>query len=145
MSQPRGYSLKEYGIISDERGALVALEGADAALAASDVPFAVKRVFYIFDLPYDAVRGVHAHKGEADELIFCLRGSCDFLLDDGLARTTVHLDKAHLGLYIEGRLWREFTHFSPDCLLLVLASGHYKDAIYIRDYDEFLAFMRENR
>ena len=71
-------------------------------------------------------------------MIICVSGSCDFILDNGTERTTVHLNNPAQGLYLESNIWREFTNFSPDCVLMVLASEHYDERDYIRDYPTFL-------
>ncbi len=135
MHQPYGtgsmYQLLDFKIHGDLRGNLVALE------AGADFPFAVKRVYYIWGTSYDAIRGKHAHR-QLEQVILCLAGSCDFVLDDGCRRTVVHLDNPAQGLYLRHNIWREFTHFSADCVLMVLASEHYDEADYIRDYALFL-------
>lgn len=92
---------------------------------------------------YDTVsgvrRGYHAHKN-LKQILFCVHGSCKVLLDDGLIKETVLLDKPYEGLYIENDIWREMFDFSEDAVLMVLASEHYNELDYIRDYDEFLKY-----
>ncbi len=126
-----GYELIDFRAIGDERGKLVVIEGN------KNIPFEVKRVYYIYDTKADAIRGKHAHR-KLQQIIFCPKGSCDFILDDGKERITIPLNNPHKGLYIKSNLWREFTNFSPDCVVMVLASEHYDESDYIRDYDVFL-------
>ena len=116
---------------TDPRGSLVALE------AGSDIPFEIKRVFFIYNADEDAVRGSHAH-GKMQEVIICLRGSCALTVDDGRKRQTFTLDRSDEGIYLSANIWREIHDFSPDALLLALASEHYDPYDYIRDYSEFL-------
>ena len=77
-------------------------------------------------------------------LIVCVSGSCDFILDDGKERVKVHLDNPAQGLYIKHNIWREFTNFSKDCVVMVLASEHYDESDYIRNYDEFLREIKND-
>lgn len=125
------YSLLNFRVRGDHNGKLVALEKGE------DFPFEIKRVYYIWNTASDVVRGKHAHR-KLEQVIVCTSGSCDFILDDGKERTTVHLDNAAQGLYIRHNIWREFTNFSSDCVVMVLASEHYDEKDYIRNYDEFL-------
>lgn len=104
-----------------------------------DIPFAIKRVYYIYGTPSDVVRGRHAHKNQ-HQLLFCPIGQCDFILDDGREKTTLRLDSPDRGLYIKGVLWREFTNFSADCVVMVLSSECYDENDYIRNYDDFLQY-----
>lgn len=124
------YELLEFKIIGDERGSLVALEGNH------DIPFDVKRVYYIWGTGASVIRGKHAHR-RLKQVIFCLSGSCDFILDNGRDREVVSLNRPDIGLYIKSGVWREFTNFSDDCVVMVLASEHYDESDYIRDYKEF--------
>ena len=94
-------------------------------------------MYYIWDTTYDAVRRKHAHKN-LEQVIVCMKGSCDFILDDGNNRELVHLSDPTQGLYIGNNIWREFTNFSKDCVVMVLASEHYDETDYIRDYNEFV-------
>lgn len=121
----------EFPVHGDKQGKLVAIE------ELKDCPFDVKRVYYIWDTLHDVVRGKHAHY-DLKQVILCLKGSCDFILDDGTTRETVHLDDPSKGIYIDSYIWREFTNFSEDCVVLVLASEHYNTDDYIYDYQEFL-------
>lgn len=126
-----GYALIEFPVHGDERGQLVALE------KGTDFPFDIKRVYYIWGTSPHQTRGKHAHR-KTDEVMVCTSGYCDFILDDGTTRTTIHLSRPTQGLHVKSHLWREFTNFSPDCVVMVLASEHYDEADYIRDYDVFL-------
>ena len=120
-----------FSVHGDDNGSLVALE------QDVDFPFEVKRVYYIWGTQKYFIRGRHAHK-TLEQVIVCTSGSCDFILDNGTKRETYRLDSPTKGLYIKGRIWREFTNFSSDCVVLVLASEHYDEAEYIRNYDQFL-------
>jgi len=121
-------SLKSLG---DERGSLVALEGN------KNVLFDIKRVYYIFGTKEGVSRGFHAHRN-LKQVAVCVTGSCRFVLDDGRQKEEVILDGATKGLLIEDLIWREMYDFSHDCVLMVLASEHYDESDYIRDYQEFL-------
>lgn len=125
------YELIDFKIRGDERGSLVALE------SAAEVPFEIKRVYYIFGTQKNVVRGRHAHR-KLKQIIFCPHGSCDFILDDGKERRTLRLGSPNRGLYLKSNIWREFTNFSEGCVVMVLASEHYDETDYIRDYDQFL-------
>ena len=115
----------------DERGSLIALE------QDKNIPFPIKRVYYIFNTKEGVIRGFHAHK-ELKQVAIAVKGSCRFLLDNGKERISLLLDNPAQGLLIDSCIWREMHDFSEDCVLLVLASQHYDEADYIRDYDEFL-------
>lgn len=125
------YDLINFKVRGDRTGNLVALEKGE------DFPFDIKRVYYIWGTDKDAVRGKHAHR-KLEQVIVCTSGSCDFILDDGHEKALVHLDKPSQGLHIKSNIWREFTNFSPDCVVMVLASEHYDESDYIRDYNQFL-------
>ena len=126
------YDLIDFKVRGDHRGSLVALE------KGAEFPFDIKRVYYIWGTDKNMIRGRHAHRN-LEQVIICTSGSCDFILDNGHERTTVHLDKPYQGLYVKSNIWREFTNFSPDCVVMVLASEHYDEADYIRDYQTFLS------
>jgi len=127
-----GYELIDFRVMGDETGSLVAIEGM------VNIPFDVKRVYYIYGTTSNAVRGRHAHRN-LQQLIFCPVGSCEFTLDDGRERKTIRLQSPSQGLYLKGRLWREFSEFSHDCVVMVLASSVYDESDYIRSYEEFLS------
>ncbi len=131
------YKLLDFKTHADHEGKLVALEKNE------DFPFEIKRVYYIWDTQADAVRGKHAHRA-LEQVIICMSGSCDFILDDGKQRVTVHLNDPTQGLHLKHNIWREFTNFSKDCIVVVLASEHYDEVDYIRNYDEFLKETQKN-
>lgn len=117
--------------LGDARGSLVALE------EEKTVPFTIKRVYYIFGTQPDVSRGFHAHHN-LKQVAVCVTGSCRMILDNGITREEVILDSPTEGLLIEDLVWREMHDFSDDCVLLVLASEHYDEADYIRNYEDFL-------
>ena len=120
----------------DERGQLVALE------ELKDIPFHIKRVYYMYETGEKVVRGCHAHKS-LQQILVCIHGSCKIKLDDGFDRKVVLLEKPNEGLYVSNAMWREMYDFSPDAVLLVLASELYEESDYIRDYKEFLKFTHQ--
>jgi len=127
----------DFKSISDYRGALVALEGN------KNIPFDIKRVYYSHSLN-DEPRGFHAHK-ELRQVALCLNGSCDMILDDGFERVTMKVDSRSQGILIETMIWHEMHNFSPDCIFLVLASDHFDESDYIRDYEQFKNLINNNR
>lgn len=122
------YAFQQHG---DERGMLVALE------EHNDIPFKIKRVYYMYDTKEGVRRGFHAHKS-LEQILICIHGSCKILMDNGKEKKIVSLEKPYEGLYISNAIWREMYDFSSDAVLMVLASDIYKEEDYIRDYDEFL-------
>lgn len=121
----------------DSRGQLVALE------EFKDIPFQIRRVYYMYDTTPGVVRGKHAHKS-LQQILICIHGSCKILLDNGKEKKVVPLEKPYEGLYVSNNMWREMYDFSSDAVLMVLASEPYDESDYIRDYDEFLAFVRSS-
>jgi hypothetical protein len=121
--------------ISDPRGNLTFVEGV------GHVPFEIKRVYYLYDVPGGSERGGHAHK-QLHQLIISMSGSFDVILDDGQERRRIHLSRSYYGLLIGPMIWRELDNFSGGSVCLVLASLRYEADDYIRDYD---AFVREKR
>ena len=117
--------------LGDERGSLVALE------AAKTIPFDIQRVYYLFDTKPGVSRGFHAHK-KLQQVAVCVTGQCRMVLDDGKERKEVWLDSSVKGIALPPMVWHEMHDFSPDCVLLVLASEHYDETDYIRNYDDFL-------
>ncbi|KID57945.1 dTDP-6-deoxy-3,4-keto-hexulose isomerase [Pseudoalteromonas luteoviolacea] len=128
MSFVQEIQLKSLG---DERGQLVVLEGNQA------VPFDIKRVYYIYGVDPQIPRGFHAHKA-TQQVAICIKGSCKMLMDDGNQKTTVLMNSPTQGVLIDVMQWHEMHDFSEDCILMVLASEHYDESDYIRDYDNFL-------
>lgn len=117
--------------ITDARGNLTFVEGN------RHVPFDVKRVFYLYDVPTGESRGAHAHR-EQHQFLICLSGSFDVELDDGRTRTSVHLNRPWKGLHIPPMIWAAEVNFDAHSVCLVLASDVYDEADYIRSYDDFL-------
>ncbi|MCT4706787.1 FdtA/QdtA family cupin domain-containing protein [Enterobacteriaceae bacterium H16N7] len=119
----------------DERGSLVALEESE------NIPFEIKRVYYMFDTCEGVTRGYHAHR-DLQQVAIAVRGFCRFILDNGYERIEIMLDNPAQGLIIDSVIWREIKDFSPDCVLMVLANRHYDESDYIRNYDEYLKEVR---
>ncbi|EAB7524420.1 WxcM-like domain-containing protein [Escherichia coli] len=115
----------------DDRGSLVALE------EGYNIPFQIKRVYYIFNTKKGVMRGFHAHKN-LKQVAIAVRGSCKFKLDNGTDSVEVLLNDPAQGLLIESFIWREMYDFSEDCVLMVLADSHYDENDYVRDYNAFL-------
>ena len=122
----------------DERGQLVALE------EFKDIPFRIKRVYYMYDTAEGVTRGFHAHRS-LEQILVCIHGKCKVRLDNGREKKVVPLERPYEGLYVSNNMWREMFDFSPDAVLLVLASEPYDEADYIRDYDEFLKTIAEDK
>ncbi len=125
------YMVLNFKVRGDHAGKLVALE------QNIDLPFEIKRVYYIWDTDELTVRGKHSHR-KLEQVVVCVTGSCDFILDDGSVKKTIHIDNPAQGLYIKQNVWREFTNFSSDCVIMVLASEHYDERDYIKNYETFL-------
>ena len=117
--------------IRNRRGNLTAIH------AKIDIPFDIKRVYYLYDVPGGAARGGHAHK-ELQQIVVSVMGAFDVILDDGRKKKIVHLDRAYSGLYIPKLIWRELDNFSSGAICLVLASLPYDETDYYRDYDAYL-------
>ncbi len=108
-----------------------------AVIENGTIPFDIKRVYYLFDIPSSAIRGGHAHK-KLKRVLIAISGSFDVVLDDGKTKKTVTLNKPDKGLLIQNNTWRELENFSSGAVCLVLASTQYEESDYIRDYDVFL-------
>ncbi|CAM4165247.1 WxcM-like, C-terminal [Yersinia intermedia] len=121
----------------DERGQLIALE------ETKNIPFSIKRVYYMFETINDVHRGFHAHY-KLQQLAIPVRGACRIILDDGFEKIEVYLDNPAQGLAIEPMIWHEMYDFSDDCVLMVLADDFYDEADYIRNYDEFIREAEKN-
>jgi dTDP-4-dehydrorhamnose 3,5-epimerase-like enzyme len=104
-----------------------------------DVPFALERVYYLYDVPGGQERGGHAHRALQQLIIACL-GAFDVVVDDGHSKRTVTLNRSYFGLYLSPGIWREIVNISSGAICLVLASMPYDEADYIRDYDDFRGF-----
>ncbi|MGI2327674.1 sugar 3,4-ketoisomerase [Planococcus sp. YIM B11945] len=122
--------LVHFDVIKDERGSLISLE------QIKNIPFNLKRVYYLYDLKDSEPRGFHAHKN-LRQLMVCMSGSCRVVLDDGKTKKNVVLDSPEKGLLIDSMVWREMHDFSNECVLMVMANEYYEESDYIRDYDEF--------
>lgn len=123
--------LIEFNVMGDERGSLVALE------ANKNIPFDIKRVFYIYGTTNDVPRGQHANKF-SKQVLLCISGSCKVLVDNGNEKQTIIVDQPNKGLYIGNMIWREMFDFSDDCIIMILTSEYYDKTEYFNDYDEFL-------
>jgi dTDP-4-dehydrorhamnose 3,5-epimerase-like enzyme len=117
--------------ILDPRGNLTFIE------AGNHVPFDIQRVYYLYDVPGGAQRGGHGHK-KLHQLMIAMSGSFDVLLDDGRTKFKYHLNRSYYGLYIPPMMWREIDNFSSGSVCMVLASEHYDESDYYRDYADFL-------
>ena len=122
----------EFADFGDERGNLVVIEG-----DGMDIPFDIKRVFYIYGSDSEVVRGSHANR-ETEFLLVNVSGTSKVRVDNGSEEMIVELNKPRMGLYIPSMLWKDMYDFSADSVLLVLASRHYDGSEYIRDYEEYL-------
>lgn len=120
----------------DERGLLIALE------EDRNIPFAIKRVYYMFDTQPGIRRGFHSHK-MLQQIAICVRGSCIFHFDNGHETQQISLNDPAEGLLIEPGIWHEMYDFSDDCILMVLADDFYVESDYIRDYDDFLRSVND--
>lgn len=120
--------------VEEKRGDLTYVEGK------KHVPFDIKRVFFVYDIPAREVRGAHAHR-TLEEMIICLSGSLDVVVFDGKERKVMHLDRPFRAVYLPPLIWSNIENFDKDTVYLVLASKIYDAADYIRNYNEFLSVM----
>jgi RimJ/RimL family protein N-acetyltransferase len=127
-----------FAIRGDERGSLIALE------CGKEIPFSIRRVYYIYNTRDGVARGFHAHKA-LSQVCIALSGSCRMILDDGHKRSEVLLHRPDEGLLIRSNIWREMHDFSSDCVLLVLADSIYDESDYIQDYGQFLEFVAKSK
>jgi dTDP-4-dehydrorhamnose 3,5-epimerase-like enzyme len=117
--------------IHDPRGNLTFIE------AGRQIPFEIRRVYYLYDVPGGSERGGHAHKA-LHQLIIAMSGSFDIHLDDGHAKKTIHMNRSYNGLYVCPMIWREIDNFSSGAVCMVLASDYYDELDYYRDYGSFI-------
>lgn len=124
--------------IDDRRGNLTFIEGR------RHVPFAIERVYYLYDVPGGAERGGHAHK-ELHQFMVAMSGSFDVKIDDGERKATFHLNRSYSGLYLCPMIWREIDNFSSGAVCMVLASSFFEQDDYLRDYDSFVELAKQQR
>ena len=124
--------------VSDPRGNLSFIEGGQ------HIPFDIKRVYYLYDVPGGSDRGSHAHKN-LHQFIVAMSGSFDVLLDDGKDKKRFHFNRSYYGLYVSPMMWRELDNFSSGAVCMVLASEHYSEEDYIRDYSKFISITNYNK
>lgn len=124
----------KFNKLGDERGSLTSLE------QNKNIPFEIKRIYYIFGTKKGVSRGFHAHK-ELQQLAICVRGSCRFIMDNGKNREEIILNDPNLGLLIKPMQWHEMHDFSEDCIIIVLASDYYDESDYIRNYNSFINYQ----
>lgn len=122
------YAFQQHG---DERGQLVSIE------EMKDIPFDIKRVYYMYDTVPGVRRGYHAHK-KLEQILVCINGSCKILLDNGIEKKVVSLEKRYEGVYVPPGIWREMYDFTEGTVLMAIVSELYSEEDYIRDYNEFL-------
>ena len=136
VQNPKGQvRLIDLPVVSDPRGDLTFVEGQN------HVPFDIKRVYYLYNVPVDAERGGHAHR-KLEQVVFALSGSFRITVDDGAEKTEFWLRDPRKGLYINRLIWREMDCFSQGAVCMVLASQYYDESDYYRDYDDFLTAAR---
>lgn len=126
--------LVKFKSLGDERGQLISLE------ENKNIPFSIKRVYYMHGMESDKPRGFHAHK-KLQQIAVCISGSCNIFMDDGIQQETVKLSDSSVGLFIDKMIWHEMYDFSDDCVLMVLADEWYDEGDYIRTYEVFKQIM----
>ena len=127
----------EFPRINDPRGSLTYIEGC------RHIPFHVKRVYYVYDVPVGAELGAHGHRN-LQQVIIAISGSFDVILDDGFEKKSFHMNRSYIGLYVAPMIWRDITNVSSGAVVLVLASEVYMESDYFRVYDEFLINARQS-
>jgi dTDP-4-dehydrorhamnose 3,5-epimerase-like enzyme len=130
--------LIEFPKVPDPRGSLTFIEGA------RQVPFEIKRLFYLHDVPAAASRGGHAHR-TLEQVLICASGSLEVCLDDGAEQRILHLNRPWVGLYIPPMIWDTESRFEPGTVCLVLASDYYDESDYLRDYQTFQAAKLQSK
>lgn len=132
------YKLLNFPQLGDERGHLVVVEGN------KDIPFEIKRIFYIYGSDKDVIRGQHANR-LSEFVLINISGRCNVFVDDGEKQETIVLDKPYQGIYLNKMVWKNMLNFSKDAILLVLSNKYYNSEEYIRDYEEFKKIIREKK
>lgn len=130
METEKAYEILCFKECGDDRGHLVAIEGND------DIPFDIKRIFYIYGSSSDIIRGQHANVN-TEFVLVNVKGSCKIKIDDGINQSIIELNEPFKGVYLSPKVWKDMYDFSEDSVLLVLASTHYDTAEYINDYNEW--------
>lgn len=129
--------LYNYGLIKFKKMGTNELGYLSAIEEMRDIPFSIKRVYYITDVPSGTIRGFHAHR-LLHQVLICMQGSVTIKIYNENEKTEIVLNKSDVGLYLGPMTWREMSNFSKDCVLTVLASEYYSEDDYIRDYDMYL-------
>lgn len=135
MKLEEQYKILEFDEFGDERGSLVVAEG-----SGKDIPFEIKRVFYMYGSDPTVVRGQHANR-KTEFVLINVSGTSKVKVDNGVEQAVIELNRPRMGLYLKTMLWKDMYDFSPDSVLLVLASEHYDGEEYIRNYEEYLKEM----
>ena len=137
MKLEEQYRILEFDEFGDERGSLVIAEG-----GGQDIPFEIKRVFYMYGSDPTIVRGQHANR-KTEFVLINVSGTSKVKVDNGVEQAVIELNRPRMGLYLKTMLWKDMYDFSPDSVLLVLASEHYDGGEYIRDYEEYLKEIKK--
>ena len=137
MKLEEQYRILEFDEFGDERGSLVVAEG-----GGQDIPFEIKRVFYMYGSDPTIVRGQHANR-KTEFVLINVSGTSKVKVDNGVEQAVIELNRPRMGLYLKTMLWKDMYDFSPDSVLLVLASEHYDGGEYIRDYEEYLKEIKK--
>jgi dTDP-4-dehydrorhamnose 3,5-epimerase-like enzyme len=132
------YRLLEFADLGDERGNLIVIEGGQ------QIPFEIKRVFYMYNSDRDVVRGQHANINSQFVLIN-VAGTSKVKVDNGTQSRVIELNRPHMGIYLDRMLWKDMYDFSEDSVLLVLANTHYDGSEYIRSYEDYLRIIKEKK
>lgn len=130
--------IKKFMIKRNETGNLTCIEGE------RDISFLIRRVYYIYNVKSGERRGLHAHK-KLEQYLICVSGSCEIMLEDSNGRSFIKLNDPSIGVYIGSMVWHEMFNFTPEAVLLVIASDYYNEADYIRDYEEFKILMKKKK
>ena len=134
----KSYKIINFNTLGIKKSPLIALE------KGKEIPFEIKRIYYIFNTAKDIERGFHAHKN-LKQILIAVKGSCTFILDDGESRDEIQLNSQKKGIFIDGIIWREIKNFSDDCVILVIVSENYDKNDYIRNYNDFIDEIKKKR